>query len=157
MAITMRMVARIFVFATEVTQGPLSSVHYTHIKHTPESRCTICSGFEDTTKTSPRSRGTCLGDFAGDRVCVCACVVPKASAPSGAAGFLGLKRFDWLWRFPVKFDLTNQLAFLKELKERTISTNWMLLVGKLTLHLFFARALLSPRGEASALNAGLIS
>jgi hypothetical protein len=31
MAITMRMVARIFVFATEVTQGPLSSVHYTHI------------------------------------------------------------------------------------------------------------------------------
>ena len=67
MAITMRMVARIFVFATEVTQGPLSSVHYTHIKHTPKSRCAICSGFEDTTKTSPRSRGTCQGDLAGDR------------------------------------------------------------------------------------------
>jgi hypothetical protein len=29
MAITMRMVARIFVFATDVTQRPLSSVHYT--------------------------------------------------------------------------------------------------------------------------------
>ena len=66
MAITMRMVARIFVFVTEVTQGPLSSVHYTHIKHTPKSRCAICSGFEDTTKMSPRSRGTCPGDLAGD-------------------------------------------------------------------------------------------
>jgi hypothetical protein len=67
MAITMRTVARIFVFATEVTQGPLSSVHYTHIKYTPKSRCAICSGFEDTTKMSPRSRGTCPGDLAGDR------------------------------------------------------------------------------------------
>ena len=56
MAITMRMVAQIFVFATEVTQGPLSSVHYTHIKHTPKSRCAICSGFEDTTKMSSHSR-----------------------------------------------------------------------------------------------------
>ena len=35
MAITMRMAARILFFTTEVTQGPLSSVHYTHIKHTP--------------------------------------------------------------------------------------------------------------------------
>jgi hypothetical protein len=66
MTITMRMVARVFVFVTEVTQGPLSSVHYTHIKHTPKSRCTICSGFEDTTKMFPRSRGTCPGDLAGD-------------------------------------------------------------------------------------------
>jgi hypothetical protein len=67
MAITMRMVARIFVFATEVTQGPLSSLHYTHIKRPPKSRCAICDGFEDTTKMSPRSRGTCLGDLSGDR------------------------------------------------------------------------------------------
>ena len=67
MAITMRMVARIFFFATEVTQGPLSSVHYTHIKRSPKSRCAICSGFEDTAKMSPRSRGTCLGDLAGDQ------------------------------------------------------------------------------------------
>ena len=66
MAITMRMVARIFFFATEVTQGPLSSVHYTHIKRSPKSRCAICSGFEDTAKMSPRSRGTCLADLAGD-------------------------------------------------------------------------------------------
>ena len=58
MAITIRMVARIF-FATEVTQGPFSSVHYTHIKHTPKSCCTICSGFEDTTKMSPRSKCLC--------------------------------------------------------------------------------------------------
>jgi hypothetical protein len=34
MAITVRMVARVLFFATEVTQGPLSSVHYTHIKRT---------------------------------------------------------------------------------------------------------------------------
>ena len=66
MAITMRMVARIFFFATEVTQGPLSSVHYTHIKRSPKSRCAICSGFEDTAKMSPRSRGTCPPDLAGD-------------------------------------------------------------------------------------------
>ena len=50
MAITMRMVARIFFFATEVTQGPLSSLHYTHIKRTPKSRCAICNGCEDTAK-----------------------------------------------------------------------------------------------------------
>jgi hypothetical protein len=31
MAITMRMVARILFFATEVTQRPLLSLHYTHI------------------------------------------------------------------------------------------------------------------------------
>jgi hypothetical protein len=66
MAITMRMVAQIFFFATEVTQGPLSSLHYTHIKRTPKSRCAICNGCEDTAKMSPRSRGTCLADLAGD-------------------------------------------------------------------------------------------
>ena len=66
MAITMRMVARIFFFATEVTQGPLSSVHYTHIKHTPKSRCAIWRDCEDAIKMSSRSRGTCLGDLAGD-------------------------------------------------------------------------------------------
>ena len=68
MTITMRMLARIFFFATEVTQGPLSSVHYTHIKRSPKSRCAICSGFEDTAKMSPRSRGTCPPDLAGDQV-----------------------------------------------------------------------------------------
>jgi hypothetical protein len=56
-----------FLFATEVTQGSLSSLHYTHIKRTPKSRCAICNGCEDTAKMSPRSRGTCLGDLAGDR------------------------------------------------------------------------------------------
>ena len=66
MAITMRMVARFFFFATEVTQRPLSSVHSTHIKRPPKSRCAICSGFEDTAKMSPRSRGTCPADLAGD-------------------------------------------------------------------------------------------
>jgi hypothetical protein len=65
-AITMRMVAQFFFSPTEVTQGPLPSVHYTHIKRTPKSRCAICSGFEDATTMSPRSRGTCLGDLAGD-------------------------------------------------------------------------------------------
>jgi hypothetical protein len=63
MVIAMRMVARIFFFATEVTQGPFSSAHYTHIKHTPKPSCVICSGFEDTTKMSPRIRGTCPGDL----------------------------------------------------------------------------------------------
>jgi hypothetical protein len=67
MAITMRMLARILFFATEVTQRPLSSLHYTHIKRTPKSRCAICNGCEDTAKMSLHSRGTCLGDFAGDR------------------------------------------------------------------------------------------
>ena len=66
MAITMRMLAQIFFFSTEVTQGPLSSVHYTHIKRSPKSRCAICSGCEDTAKMSPRSRGTCPPDLAGD-------------------------------------------------------------------------------------------
>jgi hypothetical protein len=43
--------------------------NYTHIKRTPKSRCAIFSfnGFEDTTKIPTRSRGTCLGDLAGDR------------------------------------------------------------------------------------------
>ena len=58
--------ARIFFFATEVTQGPLSSVRYTHIKHTPKSRCAICSGIEDTTKMRAHGRGTCLADLAAD-------------------------------------------------------------------------------------------
>ena len=44
----------------------MSSVHYTHIKRSPKSRCAICSGFEDTAKMSPRSRGTCPPDLAGD-------------------------------------------------------------------------------------------
>jgi hypothetical protein len=68
MAITMRMVARIFFIATEVTQGPLSSVHYTHIKHTPKSRCAICKGFEDATKMRAHSRGICLADLAADQL-----------------------------------------------------------------------------------------
>jgi hypothetical protein len=76
MAITMRMVARIFVFATEVTQGPKESVHYTHIKHKTKSHCAIYSGFEDTTKMSSRSRGTCPGDLAGD----------QTSSPATATG-----------------------------------------------------------------------
>jgi hypothetical protein len=75
MAITMRMVARIIFFATEVTQGPLSSLHYTHIKHIPKSCCAICSGFEDTAKMSPRSRGTCPGDLADDPVSHVSCVM----------------------------------------------------------------------------------
>jgi hypothetical protein len=66
MAITMRMLAQIFFSATEVTQGPLSSLHYTHIKRTQKPRCAICNGCEDTAEMSPRSRGTCLGDLAGD-------------------------------------------------------------------------------------------
>jgi hypothetical protein len=41
MAITLRMVARIFFIATEVTQGPLSSVHYTHIKHKTHTKVTL--------------------------------------------------------------------------------------------------------------------
>ena len=55
MAITMRMVARFFFFATEATQGPLSSVHYTHIKRPPNSRCVFFSGLEDTTKMTAHS------------------------------------------------------------------------------------------------------
>jgi hypothetical protein len=66
MAITMRMVARFFPPATEVTQGPLSSVHYTHIKRPPNSRCVFLSGLEDTTKIPAHSRATGLPDLAGD-------------------------------------------------------------------------------------------
>jgi hypothetical protein len=45
MAIAMRIVivTQIFFPATEVTQGLLSSAHYAHIKHTPNSRCAICN------------------------------------------------------------------------------------------------------------------
>ena len=67
MAITMRMVARIFFFATEVTQGPLSSAHYTHIKRPPNSRCVFLSVLEDTTKMTAHSKATGLPDLAGDR------------------------------------------------------------------------------------------
>ena len=70
MAITMRMVARIFFFATEVTQGPLLGVQYTHIKRPPNSRCAFCSGFEDATKMRAHSRGTCQADPAADLLCV---------------------------------------------------------------------------------------
>ena len=56
-----------FFFATEVTPGPLLSVQYTHIKRPPNSRCAICSGFEDTTKMRAHSRGTCQADLAADR------------------------------------------------------------------------------------------
>jgi hypothetical protein len=56
-----------FFFATEVTPGPFLRVWYTHIKHTPNSRCAICSGFEDTTKMRANGRGTCLADLAADQ------------------------------------------------------------------------------------------
>ena len=77
---------------TEVTQGPLSSLHYTHIKRSPNSRCAICSGFgfEDTAKMSSRSRGTCPGDLTGDLLAglVCArwlgCSVVPQVGPWGA-------------------------------------------------------------------------
>ena len=65
-AIIMRIAARVFFPATEVTQGPLLGDYDAHVKRTPKPRCAICSGFEDTAKMSPRSRGTCLGDLAGD-------------------------------------------------------------------------------------------
>ena len=65
MAITMRMVARFF-FATEVTQRPLLSAHYTHIKRPPNSRCVFLSGLEDTAKMTAHSRATGLPDLAGD-------------------------------------------------------------------------------------------
>jgi hypothetical protein len=39
MAITMRIAAWILFSATEVTQWPFSSCHYTHIKRTPKPRC----------------------------------------------------------------------------------------------------------------------
>jgi hypothetical protein len=66
MAITMRMVVRIFVSSTEATQGPLLSVHYTHIKRPPNSRCVFLSGLEDTAKMTAHSRSTGIPDLAGD-------------------------------------------------------------------------------------------
>ena len=67
MAITMRMVdgGPDFFFATEVTQGPLSSAHYTHIKSPPNSRCIFPSVLEDTNKMTAHSRATGLPDLAG--------------------------------------------------------------------------------------------
>jgi hypothetical protein len=66
MAITVRMVARFFFSPSRSHKRHCHSLHYTHIKRIPKSRCAICSGCEDTAKMSPRSRGTCLGDLAGD-------------------------------------------------------------------------------------------
>ena len=66
MAITMRMLARIFFFATEVTQGTLLIAHYTHIKRPPNSRCVFLSALEDTTKMTAHSRATGLPDLVGD-------------------------------------------------------------------------------------------
>ena len=66
MAITMRRVARIFFYATEVTQGTLFRAHYTHIKRPPNSRCVFLSALEDTTKMTAHSRATGLPDLAGD-------------------------------------------------------------------------------------------
>ena len=81
MVITMRMVARFFFFATEVTQGPLLSAHYTYIKRPPNSRCVFPSGLEDTAKMTAHSRATGLPDLAGDRACVCVvCVCVCACA-----------------------------------------------------------------------------
>ena len=70
MAITMRRVARIFFFATEVTQGTLFRAHHTHIKRPPNSRCVFLSlsALEDTTKTTAYSGATGLPDLAGDLV-----------------------------------------------------------------------------------------
>ena len=68
MAITMRRVARIFFFATEVTQGTLFRAHHTHIKRPPNSRCVFLSVLEDTTKMTAHSRATGLPDLAGDLV-----------------------------------------------------------------------------------------
>jgi hypothetical protein len=70
MAITMRRVARILFFATEVTQGPLPSTHYTHIKRPPNSRCVFPSVLEDTTKMTAHSRATGLPDLAGDHMLI---------------------------------------------------------------------------------------
>ena len=66
MAIIMRIATRIFPPATEVTKGPSLSDHDAHIKRTTNSRCAICSGFEDTTKMRAHSRGTCQADLAAE-------------------------------------------------------------------------------------------
>jgi hypothetical protein len=82
MAIIMRIVIRIFFFATEVTHGPLSSVHYTHIKRTPNSRCVFRSGHDDTTKMAAHSRATAPPDLAGDLMPPCPCVLRLPSSTS---------------------------------------------------------------------------
>ena len=70
MAITMGMVAWVFVFATEVmvTQGPLSSVHYTYIKRPPNPvvYSPVSLKLGDTTKMTALSRATGLPNLAGD-------------------------------------------------------------------------------------------
>jgi hypothetical protein len=70
LAITMRMVARFFFFATEVAQGPLLSAHYTYmyIKRPPNSRCVFLSGLEDAAKMTAHSKATGLLDLAGDQM-----------------------------------------------------------------------------------------
>ena len=62
--VVMRIATRILFFATEVTQEPLSSVHYTHIKRLPNLRCVFRSGLADTTKMTPHSMATGLPDLA---------------------------------------------------------------------------------------------
>ena len=71
-AIAMRIVVRILFFATKVTQGPLLSVHYRHVKRIPNSRCVFRSvtvAFADTAKMNAHIRATSLPDpdIAGDR------------------------------------------------------------------------------------------
>jgi hypothetical protein len=63
-----------FFLATEVTQGPLSSPHYTHIKRSPNHQNHVA---QSATKFSPRSRGTCLDDLAGDQFVICDLAVLK--------------------------------------------------------------------------------
>jgi hypothetical protein len=45
-----------FFFVTEVTQGPLFSVHYVHIKRPPNSHCVFRSGLGDTSKMTAHSK-----------------------------------------------------------------------------------------------------
>ena len=57
MAIAMRIVTQIFFRHRDHTRTIVRCLVYAH-KYTPNSRCAICSGFEDTTKKQARSRGT---------------------------------------------------------------------------------------------------
>ena len=97
MSIAMRIVTRIFVFATEVTQGPLLSVHYTHINRTPNSRCVF--RLEDTTTMTAHSRATAIFDLAGDRLQALHLHPPPAPEPAcniarlGTSGLCGLCEF----------------------------------------------------------------
>jgi hypothetical protein len=63
MAMAMRIVTWVF-SATEVTQRPLLSVHYTYIKRPPNSRCVFRSGLADTTRMTAHGRATGLPDLA---------------------------------------------------------------------------------------------